>query len=153
MKKDSTAALLAVERLLKIRPRSVCEVSDRLRRKGFSKDLIGATVAELGERGYLNDEAFARWWVSKRAIIKPSGERLLWQELVFRFRVDRTITKSVLSEFRDAADEVGLARKALGGRLDRFKKLSFDERRKKIRDFLLRRGFSFQAISAILKEV
>ncbi|NQU73859.1 MAG: regulatory protein RecX, partial [Candidatus Omnitrophica bacterium] len=50
-------------RLLSYRSRSIKEINDRLKKKGFSPAIIKKTVTHLKQINYLNDEEFAKSWV------------------------------------------------------------------------------------------
>src|SRR5689334_15731982 len=66
---------------LAVRPRSEQEVRDRLRRKGIADEDIAQVQERLRRAGYLDDAAFARYWIGERARHSPRGARLLQQEL------------------------------------------------------------------------
>jgi len=66
---------------LAVRPRSEWEVRDRLRRKEVPPADIDLVVERLHRAGYLDDAAFARFWIEERARSNPRGPRLLQQEL------------------------------------------------------------------------
>src|SRR5512138_243946 len=81
--------------LLKYRRRSEAEMTSRLKRKGFSDEVVQPTVARLRELGLLNDEDLARDWVRYRREA-GEGERKIRQKLLERGLsrplVDETIT-------------------------------------------------------------
>src|SRR5688572_14308677 len=56
----------AAVRLLASRPRSVREVRDRLRQRGFGPEAIDAAVGKLEGWRYVDDADFARFWVENR---------------------------------------------------------------------------------------
>jgi len=68
-------------RLLAHRARSRRELATRLRRKDFPGRLIAVVLAELEERGWLDDAAFARSWIQDRLRLRPRGRRALLAEL------------------------------------------------------------------------
>jgi regulatory protein len=78
---EQAKAVNAAMNLLARRPRSEREIRDRLKRKGYPPETIDAAVAKLEGWRYLDDEAFARFWVENREANKPRGRRLLEQEL------------------------------------------------------------------------
>ena len=83
------------------RPRSEREVRDRLRKRGYSPEAIDAAIQKLRDWDYLDDRAFAEFWVMNRIEHNPRGARLLKQELYAR-GVDRAVVNQVLEE-RDRA--------------------------------------------------
>ena len=62
---------------LSYRPRSVREVEQRLRKKGYLPGQIEATIARLSKQGYVDDREFARFWINNRQTFSPRGPRLL----------------------------------------------------------------------------
>lgn len=68
-------------RLLAHRARATQELRDRLLRKGFAADIVEACLERLGERGYLDDRAFAESFVRERVRLRPRGRARLLQEL------------------------------------------------------------------------
>ena len=78
---DTAKATDAAIRLLTARPRSVREIEQRLRRKEFGDPTIERVIQRLRDWRYVDDEAFARFWVENRESNRPRGRRLLKQEL------------------------------------------------------------------------
>jgi len=79
---DEKAARLAAFDLLARKSWSGRELTRRLRRRGAPADVAQAVVADLTTRGYVDDQAFARWWAEARARGRRVGSRRLRQELL-----------------------------------------------------------------------
>jgi regulatory protein len=88
---EAAAAFLAV------RPRSVAETRGRLLRLGYPPALLDRVIGRLLEIGFLDDVAFARWWVESRDRARPRGVLALRRELV-RKGVPRDALDHVLAE-------------------------------------------------------
>src|ERR1700679_2855486 len=73
----------AALRFLKIRPRSIAELREKLELKSFSKEEIEAVLHELIASGLLDDRAFTRSWINYR-LARPFGFRRIIQELHFK---------------------------------------------------------------------
>lgn len=78
---DAAATLDIAVRFLGTRPRTRWEVEARLRRAGAEAAVVEQVLARLAELGYLDDEAFARWWGEQRDRHRPRGHRLIEAEL------------------------------------------------------------------------
>jgi regulatory protein len=78
---DATAAMEIAVGYLATRPRTRWETEGRLRRAGAPQPVIDETVERLGELGYLDDAAFARWWGEQRDRHAPRGLRMIEAEL------------------------------------------------------------------------
>lgn len=143
-----------------MRPHSEKEVKDYLWRKtrtsmyksrdGQIKQREGATQANadrvferLIERGYVNDEKFARFWVDNRNQSKGSSRRKLGFELRMK-GVDPLIIERMLSDSgRTEDDEL---RKILTKKRGKYG----DEQ--KLIAYLARQGFSYEDIKSALTE-
>jgi regulatory protein len=75
------AALELAAGYLATRPRSRWEVERRLRRAGAEAAVIERTLQRLEELGFVDDLAFARWWLEQRDRHAPRGRRMLEAEL------------------------------------------------------------------------
>lgn len=75
------AATELAARYLATRPRSRWEVERRLARAGASSEVIAGTLSRLAELGFVDDAAFARWWLEQRDRHAPRGRRMLEAEL------------------------------------------------------------------------
>ncbi|RPH34935.1 MAG: hypothetical protein EHM90_05215, partial [Chloroflexi bacterium] len=70
---DAEQAFEIAGRFLGTRPRSRWEVEQRLRRAGTDDPVIGDTLTRLERIGFVDDLAFARWWVEQRDRHSPRG--------------------------------------------------------------------------------
>ena len=138
-------------RLLTVRARSEGELRDRLREKGFADAVAAETIAALAEVGLVDDAAFARAWADERVRLRPVGPRRLSQELAQK-RVPRGIADGVVEETFREHDEFELARRAVRGKLRAPGTTDARKRRARLYSFLVRRGFSYEVVSAVLKE-
>ncbi len=66
---------------LAYRPRSAAEIQRNLAEKDVDEAVIGAVLARLEAQGYVDDLAFARYWLSNRQEFHPEGARALRFEL------------------------------------------------------------------------
>ncbi|MFH1502943.1 MAG: regulatory protein RecX [Candidatus Eisenbacteria bacterium] len=145
---ELAAAREAALRLLSVRARSVRELADRLRRKSFGRRAIEETLDGLGAAGLLDDRAFAKLWADERVRQRPVGPLKLRTELSAK-GVPGAIVDEVLRETFQEHDEVELALRALR------KRVGIDavtqKERARLHAFLLRRGFTFDAVAQALR--
>jgi regulatory protein len=135
-------------RFLGYRPRSIAEVQKNLREKGYSDEAIQATLAKLNDQHYLDDAAFARYWVANRIEFKPRGARALRTELRQKGVADAIITE-ILAE-HDAHDD---AYRAAQQKVRRYKNTTKAEFKQKVGQFLMRRGFDYHTIQPVLVQL
>ncbi len=134
-------AMVTSLRLLSYRPRSEAELRQRLARRGAPPALVDSTIERLRELGLVDDAAFAQAWVDSRDRASPRGRRLLRQELLAK-GVDSDTSRELL----ERVDEPDAALRAASRRAASLRDLSYDEFRRRLGDFLRRRGFGFDTI-------
>lgn len=130
---------------LSYRPRSVQEVRRNLTDKELPAEVVEAAVSRLTTMGYLNDEAFARYWVQNRDEFKPLSQRALRQELR-----QKGVADAVISEALAEQDEFALAHKAASGQLRKLRGRTTREFKTKLGAFLQRRGFMYSTIQDVV---
>jgi regulatory protein len=121
------------------RPRSRQEIDRYLQKRELPQVQIEAVIARLEHAGFLDDEAFARFWVENRERFRPRGLRALRYELR---------TKGVSEEIIDRALEVVDApESAYRSAAKKAQQLSSLDRQtfyRKMIAFLSRRGFAYE---------
>ncbi len=135
-------------RFLSYRPRSIEEIRRHLVKKQASNALVIAVLERLRQRGYVDDMAFARFWLDNRDRFKPMGARALRYELRQK-GVDDEIVEAALSAF----DEDDAAFRAAQSRLSRYRGSPRRVFRHKLSALLRRRGFGEYAISDALSRL
>ena len=139
----------AAVRYLGGRPHTVAEIHRHLRSKKFEADTIDRAIDRLRAQRYVDDEAFARWWVEQRERFKPRGDRALRTELAQK-GVARDVVDVVLGERAPDAD-VEQARRALSRPLTRWVDMPVAEKRRKIHTYLAARGFDYETIDEVTR--
>lgn len=134
-------AYQAALRLLSYRLRSEKELRQRLRRRGVETSLIDEIVEKLKAQGYVNDVAFSQAWVEMREQTSPRSKRLLAWELRGK-GVSGETAEAAMAEHSDeeAAYRAGLKRARS------LQAAEPQEFRRRLGDFLLRRGFSWDIV-------
>lgn len=144
-----------------LRPHSVKEIRDYLWRKtrttrlrkqqtgeiierhGVSQAVADRVYERLLEKGYLNDDNFARWWVESRNQTKGTSARKLQAELQAK-GVDRSIINMALEgSLRNDQTEI---RKVIAKKHNKY------QDQQKLIQYLARQGFSYDAIKQALSE-
>lgn len=139
---DAEQAFEIAGRFLGTRPRSRWEVEQRLRRSGAADDVVAATLERLERIGFVDDLAFARWWVEQRDRHAPRGRFALETEL----RAKR-IPPPIIAALREASDgdqpttEDERAAAALDRHLKRRPVPEDPKAVQRLGMFLVRRGF------------
>lgn len=110
-------------------------------RKGASVQLTQRVFDRLVEKGYIDDEKFANFWIENRNLRKGSSKRKLSAELSAK-GVDRSIIERLLSE-TERTD-----RSELQKIIDK-KRPRYDDDQK-FMSYLARQGFSYDDIKSAL---
>lgn len=144
-----------------MRPHSAKEVRDYLWRKtrttrvkvrgtnelrekpGVSQAIADRVYVRLVERGYVNDESFARYWVENRQATKGISSRKLISELRAK-GVDQSIIEAAMQN--SPREEKSEIRKILAKRRHKY-----DDEQKLIA-YLARQGFSYDTIREALND-
>lgn len=87
------------------------ELAARLARKGFDDLMVSEALARLEQMGYLDDEEYARRWISLQRSRQPSG-RLLLQSQLEQKGVDKSIASRVVMQSVSPEDEMESAKRA-----------------------------------------
>jgi regulatory protein len=135
-------------RLISLRPRSIAEIQQSLNKKGYDPDVIEQVIDRLVELDFLNDASFAQYWVEQRDTFKPRSHMALRQELQ-----QKGIDRSIIDEALTASDETAAARAAAEKKARQLTRYPEDEFKKKLGQFLQRRGFRYALIKEIMDEL
>ena len=133
---------------ISFRPRSRQEVERYLAGKGIRRELIADTIERLDGENHINDKEFARLWISSRKRHKPKSKSVLQYELLQKGIASETI-EAVLADI----DDNDMALKIVEKRLHRWSRLSRDEMKKKIINYLKTRGFNYEVSMNTYKHV
>jgi regulatory protein len=134
---------------LSYRPRSLAEIRQNLSKHNVQQALIEETLERLQQQGLANDEQFARAWVENRNTFRPRSRRALRMELRQKGLEDELI-QAVLDE---NLDDEALAYQASLRKARKLNGLEWPDFRRKLSEFLARRGFSFSVITPIVRKV
>lgn len=144
----TAAALDTAYRYLGNRPRSAAEVRTRLRRGGYDPGVIDHVLARLADLKLLDDAAFADYWVEQRARFSPRSARAVTQELRAK-GVEREVAAEATGALDDAASALALARP----RWERTAGLEPRTRRDRLARWLVSRGYAWDTISSVLRQL
>lgn len=150
-------------RFLSVRPRSRAEVrrhltltatnaankiADDAAASAAAEAVVEAVIEKLTQQGYLNDGDFARFWVDNRQQFRPKGSRALRQELRQRGLDSETID-AALADIDPSAGAYRAAQHQ-ARRLAGLVKTDPAMFRRKLGDFLARRGYDYEIVRDVL---
>lgn len=133
---------------LSYRARSEAEIRQNLRKHEYPEPVIEHTLERLRRDGLANDDQFAQAWVENRNTFRPRSRRMMAMELKQKGLADEAI-RSAIEHVDDEASAYEAARK----RAARFKGLEWNDFRKKLSEFLARRGYSYAVIAPVVTRI
>ena len=138
----------AALRYLDYRPRSQAELEERLRRRGFDKAAIETTLAHLEEQGLVDDLAFARFWQENRQAFSQRSQWLTRRELR-----QKGVAEDIIDRVLADVDDEASAYQAAIAKARRLSVADYEDFRRRLGDYLRRRGFGYGAIKSALQKV
>lgn len=141
-------AVETAARFLAYRPRSVAEVRRNLVEKDTPDEIIDAALQRLHDMRYLDDHAFAVFWVENRSQFKPLSPRALRYELR-----QKGVEDSIVNDVLANVDPQNTAYRAAQSQVRRLQNSTIDVFRHKLDVFLQRRGFSHAAARDVIEQL
>jgi regulatory protein len=143
-------ALTYALRLLSFRQRTEKELEQRLLKKKYDPETVKKVCARLKAERYLDDRQFAQAWVRHR-----SGENIRSRWLLQKEMIGKGISRGDAAEIvASAYDETAVFNAACDLVKARLKKHRGDDDvklRARLRNLLLRRGFSYSFAEEVLQ--
>ncbi len=144
---DYARALDTAVRFLAQRPRSEYEVRQRLRRAGANAEVTESVLAQLRQHGFVDDQAFAEYWVEQRQTFRPRGARLLRSELA-QHGIARAGAEAATAPLGETAERD--AYRAAARRAPRLRGLDYATFSTRLAQWLARRGFDWETITPVV---
>jgi len=148
---DERARQLCLDSLER-RMRTRKQLAQLLSRKRIQPEVAESVLDRLQEVGLINDEAYARAFVTSRQRMRPRGTRALSSELWAK-GIPPEVAERVLAETDEAEDPKDAARRAIAPKLRQLAGKPPEETRHKLEQFLLRRGFSYETTRDVLRDL
>jgi regulatory protein len=133
---------------LSYRARSESEIRKNLQKHEIPEAVIEQTLERLRQNGLANDGQFAKAWVENRSAFRPRSSRMMALELR-----QKGLDEQAVSSAMAGVDDEALAYEAALKRAGRLTGLEWSEFRKKLSEFLARRGFSYSIVAPVVTRV
>lgn len=128
-----------------IRPRSEWEIKTYLNLKHCPTPLANSILNKLSNKGFINDEAFAKSWIENRRLLKPVSRRRLVSELRAK-RISGEVIDKAIGE--DQVDDTTALRELVNIKRRQTKY----QDKLKLMQYLARQGFGYESIKEVLSE-
>ena len=134
----SEGCLKAAYRLLGYRQRSEIELRNKLSAR-FTKAAIDTVIERLRDKHMVDDTVFAQYWRERRETLNPRSRRMVSVELCQK-GIDKDVISKVLCSYNDEENAYRAAKK----KANLLSKEGYDNFRRKVSSFLMRRGFNYE---------
>lgn len=140
-------------KLLSHRTRSTREIILKMKEKGYDEGSIENTISMLKEHNYIDDKAFALSFTQSKLQNKSLGKNRLKQELhnkgISKDIIDQTLESCVDSDM-EYSMALEIAEKKLNSS---YRNDDNNAQYRKLGGFLQRKGYDFEIISKVLREL
>jgi regulatory protein len=137
-------------RFLTYRQRSKKEIIDKLKKNGFSENIIENTLLYLKEYNLINDLEFAESFAKDKINLNGFGPKRIKYDL-YKKGISNDIIQKVLEEDKD--DEYSRALELGKKKLTSYKNDDKNAKYRKLGGFLQRKGYSYECVSKVLREL
>ncbi|MCI1958771.1 MAG: recombination regulator RecX [Clostridia bacterium] len=124
------------------------EIRRKLKEKEYSENVIEKVEKFLIKYNYINDFEYCLAYIRQSQKLKPLGSIAIKQKLRF-YGVDDSTIEKALSE--SDIDETGQASQLLDKKMSIMDNGIDAAKKRKLQDFLLRRGYSYDIIRTVFK--
>ncbi len=140
--------LNAATHYLSYRPRSEFELRERLYRRGFDGDSVGAVLARLKGQGLVDDVEFAQFWQENRQSFSPRSRSLTSLELR-----RKGVAEEIIGRVVSAVSDEDSAYRAALSKARRLPVSDCQSFRRRLGEYLRRRGFSYGVINNTVEQL
>jgi regulatory protein len=134
--------------LIRRRPRAERELRRRFEQNRLPVAIQDAVIDRLRRSGLIDDRGFAEAWVENRSAFRPRAARMLRFELR-----QKGVPGAAIEAALEGYDEEGAATEAARKASRRFSHLSEVDYRRRLTQYLARRGFDHATISPVVERM
>lgn len=133
------------------RNRSEKEIRTKLKDVGYDEIIIEWVISELKRLKFLDDQRFAQSYAQTQMITRPMGEYFLKRELKKK-GIDSELIEQTIKKVYEEKDQLSVAIELAQQRKKRYKNIDEKKAKKRVSDFLLRRGFDWDVVSEVMEQ-
>ncbi len=137
-------------RFLSYRDRSEKEIRTKLQQVGYEAGIIDWVIGELKRLKFLDDQRFAQSYAQTQMITRPVGEFFLRRELKHKGLEEPLIEQTIHQVYQEK-DQSAVALELAAQRKKRYGNLDEIKAKKRVSDFLLRRGFDWEVVAEVME--
>lgn len=136
--------------LISYRQRSIKEIYEKLKGKGYDEDFINKSIEYCKEQNYLNDYQFAESFIRDKQNLNKFGSTRIRYELI-----KKGVSKDVIEETLnfDKDEEYNVALILAQKKINSYKGQDRNSIYRKLGGYLQRKGYPYDIVTKVLKEV
>ncbi len=136
--------------LIAYRQRSVKEIYDSLKKKGYEEIYISKAIEYCSAQNYLNDEHFAQSFIKDKQNLNKLGSKRIRYELINKGISNEIIEKTLQIE---PEDEYGIALELAEKKIKSYNGQDRNSIYRKLGGFLQRKGYPYDIVAKVLNHV
>ena len=136
--------------LISYRQRSIKEIYEKLKGKGYDEDFINKSSEYCKEQNYLNDHQFAESFIRDKQNLNKFGSTRIRYELIKK-GVSKDIIEETLNFDKD--EEYNVALTLAQKKINSYKGQERNSIYRKLGGFLQRKGYPYDIVTKVLKEL
>ncbi len=144
-------ALVVAMKSLQRAAQTKAQINDKLARRAYTNEVIDVVLNKLEAMYLIDDEKYAKDYISYRSRTTPLGSRYLKLKLAQK-GVPKEVAEAAVKEI-SPDDELVLARVAAAKRQRTMGRFNPEQRKLKLARFLASRGFRSDVIYKLIKEI
>lgn len=136
--------------ILSYRQRSIKELREKLKEKGYDSLFIEKAIDYCSEQNYLNDEEFSISYIKDKQYLNKLGSKRIKYELI-----NKGVSKDIIDEVLQVNPEYefNIALDLANKKLSSYKNDDRNSIYRKLGGFLQRKGYPFDIIKKVLDQV
>ncbi len=150
-KEQGKQALVTCLRLLAASPKSSQELRKKLADKGYPEPVVEKAISHLREQGVLDDTSYAKDLIARLTLGRSAGRHKIAFELK-RHGISKKISDEMLGTL-STEDETERALEQARLKWGGWSSLDPQKRKKRLYDFLIRKGYDFQIAQDVLQKL
>lgn len=136
--------------LISYRQRSIKEIYEKLKGKGYDEVFINKSIEYCKEQNYLNDHQFAESFIRDKQNLNKFGSTRIRYELIKK-GVSKDIIEETLNFDKD--EEYNVALTLAQKKINSYKGQERNSIYRKLGGFLQRKGYPYDIVTKVLKEL
>lgn len=134
------------------KPRTVKQISEKLRSKKFSDEMIRIGLDFLANFDLVDDNRYAESFIKEYIERKPTSKFRVLQELTAK-GIDRELAENAVNDFYPEHRALEFARKTAEKKLRLISNKPLDKQKSSLITYLQRQGFKWEVISNIIHDI